>query len=583
MRPSLGPSALLASLALVTCKPASSPLAPPTSLASAAEPTTTITAEPEAPPAPVVYGQFRIPDPTSLVEQVRNQLVPPAQRGMFDVSILRSMIGSTLGPRGGVAERVDLSRPMGCVVTSPKRHDVPLACVVGYRGGLDQLVEDLGAEGYVSGGEDYAAYRFEGQALYLNAMGDHVAFSFAPELTAATRDRLQRDIIGAPAGAEDLAGTVYPGTIFEDAHDEIEDLIERGKTPATTATEYQRLAWEARRRQLLSFGELERADLWLDLAPAGLRLGYRGQARAGTPTRKAYDGQPELRHDLALLELMPAEAFLLGSMRFDVASMFDDPLFGSYAQVMNSLDSSDAGAAFAQVFRESLSAWIELSTGHATIAMMHVRGTKGGFVVAYRLQAGADASAKLREIFERYEALPPDGPLPFEFELKRGTVRAGKVRGDVVTMRPSAKAQDLLQNDPGWAILTKALGGSLALQTAYAQRDDVLYMAMAPQKAERYLQRALAAGAGKRNLESRKEAMELLGPHSGDSMVLMTDVGEVLGWLVAIGAMDAPRKPVGGKLDDVVLSMRPGPEPGQREVVVEVSQSLLDGLLTLAG
>lgn len=580
MRPSSGLLALLAPLAVFACRPAASQPSPSTTRVPAAEPTTPVAVEPEpaAPPSAVVYGQFRIPNPEGLLAQVSDQLVPPAQRGVLDLQVARSLAGSMLGPRSAVATHVDLSRPLGCVITSPKQHDLPVACVVGYDGGFGQLMDDLGPEGYVSGGDDYAAYHIEGQAYYLNAMGEHVAFSFAPDLTAATRDRLKRDIIDAGTGVEDLAGSAYLGTIFEDSRAEIEDAIERTRTPATSSSEYQRIAWEAQRRQWLSFGELDRADVWLDLFADGVRVGYRGQARPGTATSRSYESQARPQHDPALLELLPAESFLVGSMTFDADSMSDDPMLGAYMQALDSLGDSGTTAALARAFRTSLTAWAELSTGHASLAMLHLRGTRGGVVTAYRVRPGVDATAKLREVFESYRELSPQNPLPFEMKIRRRAVRAGKVRGDLVTMRPSAQVKD----DPVWGGLARALGRSPQVQGAYAQRGDVLYMALSIDKAERYLARALAAGAGQRGLKGRKKAMELLAPHARDSLVLMSDVSGVVDWLSAVGLIDALPKPLGGELDDVVISMRPGAEPGQREFFMEASQPLIDGLFALS-
>ena len=582
--PSVLPSCL-ASLALCACKPTTTPTEPTKPLAKASEPVAAVAAEPKPesePPAPVLYGQFRVAAPDRLIEQIREQLVPPAQRIVFSETMLRPMLGSMLGSRSGVAEHIDLSRPLGCVVASPKRYDRPLACVVGYQGGLDRLVEDLGADGYVSGDDDYAAYRIEGQPLYLNAIGEHVAVSFTPDLTAATRDRLQRDIIDGGADGKELAGTAFLGVIFEDSREEIEQFVERevSSTPNTDA--YQRAMKDAQRRQWLSYAELDSAELWVDLTPERIRMGYRGTARADTPTRKSYDANRDHYHDRALLEMLPAESFVLASMTLEPSSMSDDPIFGAYRQAMTSLDDTGSTAALAQLFRDNLATWRELSTGQAAMAMLRERGTLGGVVFVYRLKPDADAQSRLRESFERYRTLPADTALPFEFTLRRGAFRKGKLRGDIATMKPNAQTRARLKDNPAWAKLTRVLGGPPALQTAYVQQGDVLYMAIAPKKAGLYVKRAMAASAGTRNVGRRKDAMAVLDGHDRDSMMVMADVGELIDWLVAIDAIDAPSRPVRKTLDGVVFSMRSG-EPGQREVVIEVSQPLIDSLLRLAG
>ncbi|MEM9460734.1 MAG: hypothetical protein AAGF11_41605 [Myxococcota bacterium] len=583
MRPSSVLSSCFASLALCACKPTITPTEPAKPLAKPSEPVAAVATEPEPepePPAPVIYGHFRVSAPDRLIEQVREQLLPPAQRLVLHESMLRPMLGSMLGSRSGVADHIDLSRPMGCVVASPKRYDRPLACVVGYQGGLDRLVEDLGAEGYVSGGDDYAAYRIEGQPLYFNTMGEHVAVSFTPDLTAATRDRLQRDIIGSADG-KDLTGTAFLGVIFEDSREQIEQFIEREVSSTPDSDAYQRAIRDAQRKQWLSYGELASAELWLDLTPERVGMGYRGTARADTPTRKSYDANRDLHHDRALLERLPAESFLLASMTFEPSSMSDDPMFGAYTQTMSALDDTGSTAALAQLLRDNLATWRDMSTGQVAVAMLKERGTLGGVVFMYRLKPDADVQSRLRESFERYRTLPADTPLPFEFTLRRGAFRKGKLRGDIATMKPNAKTRAQLKDNPAWRKLTRVLGGPPALQTAYVQQGDVLYMAIAPKKADRYIKRAMAASAGTRNVSGRKDAIALLEGHDRDSMMMMADVGEIIDWLVAIDLIDSPPGPVGKALDDVVISMRSG-EPGQREVVFEVSQPLIDSLLNLA-
>jgi len=581
MRPQVRRLLVLTPLALCVCKTAPPSQPPIDRSIPAASPSPKLAAEAEPVPPPTVYGHVRIAAPTALIEQIQQQLLPPAQRLMFNESTLRSIIGMQLGERSGLAQNVDLTRPMGCVVTSAKRYDQPMACAMAYTGGLDRLVEDLGREGYVSGGNGYAAYRIDGQPLYLTAMDTHVAMALAPDLTAGVRDRLQRDIIDAPAGDEDVEGAVFVATIFEDIPEQIEQFAESSARAPGTGQPIQQAQRESQRRQLMSFGELERADLWLDVAPQRVRLGYRGTARAGTATAKAYEDLQRIPADPELLEVLPAESFMVASMRFDPASFADDPMLGSYIRSLGEMDDTGAAAATAEIYRKSLSLWQEIATGHAAIGMFHLEGTLGGLVMAYRLEPGVDALPKLRENLERIgDIKQPD--FPVETTVQRGKLRIGKVRGDLVTMRPSADLQAKMKEGPAWDTISKAIGGSPQIQLAYAQHGDVLYMTFTVRNAKRYLARALGAGRGKKNLGGDRSAMARLERHQDSSMSMLVDVRRALDWLVRVDAMERLSGPVGGEFDDVVLSMRPGAQ-GQREVLLDVSQSLVDDLIALGG
>lgn len=570
-------------LALCVCKPAAppQPAIDTTIPAKVADHATPAAAEPETLPAPAIYGHVRIPSPIHLLDQVRDQMLPAAQRMMFNEAMLRSLIAMQLGERSAIAQNVDLTRPMGCVVTSAERHAQPVACVIAYSGGLEGLVEDLGAEGYISGGDGYASYRIDGQPVYLNAIDSHVAIAFAPDLTAATRDRLQRDIIGVAPGPEDLSGTVFPAVIFDDIPEQVEAFIERAATGNSGTHPLQQAQGESRRQQLRSYGDLERADVWLDVAPERVRVGYRGTARPETATAKAYEAERQIAPDDALVRSLPAESFAVGSMRFDPHSFSNDPVFGATIRALSSMDDSGAAAGLAEVYQQSMALWGEIFTGHAAVAMLHEKGTKGGVVISYRLRPGVEAAPKLREVFARMAGVEKD-VLPIAITLEPRALRIGKTRGDLMTMRPAGELRAQLQARGSIETLERALGGPVQLQLAFAQQGDVLYMTFSLRDAKRYLTRVMAAGRGKDDLQHDAEAKARLTPLADASMYMLIDVRRTIEWLIAIDAVKRPPGPLGGQLDDVVLSLRPGGDR-QREIWVDVSQDLVDDLVALGG
>lgn len=565
----------LVTLSLVACKPApsSSPLAalppPPVDSPAAA-------AAVELPPPPLaIYGFVRIPSTTRLLTQV-GAVLPPAYRAFLSEPLLRSSLGAALGSRAALTEHIVLDRPMGCVITSPLHDDRPFACAVAYAGGFSALMRDLGPDGFVSGTEGYAHYRIEGQPVFLTAMGDHIAIAFVPDLITTTREALERDIIDAPLGDDEVVATAYPSVIFEDARDQIDDALHM-MLPSPSADPNTAAYMEAQRKQWLSWAELERADLWLDLSDSNVELGYRGTALAGTATATAYDGAHALGQDRELLALLPGNALAVGGMGIDISALADDPMLGAYMQTLGSLDGSDANASLAKQYRDGLALWTEQTTGRASMALLHERGTKGGFVMAYRLKPDVDALPKLREIFARYGE-PTALSEQYRVELRPGAFRAGKVRGDLLVMKPTPA----LLAQPGASAIPRVLGSPPQLQMAYAQRGDLLFMAMAPGKAaDRYLRRVLGKPAGKGRLDGREDARPLLDEHGGDTWMVAADVGAIVAWLVAIEAIEAPPLTFPERLDDVVLTLRPSGER-QREVQLDVSSALVRTIVQLA-
>lgn len=432
----------------------------------------------------------------------------------------------------------------------------------GLPGGLSQLVEDLGPIGFVSGDDEHAAYRFEEQPLFLTAMGEHVAFASAPDLVAATHDRLQREVIDAPIGAEDVVITAQPSVIFEDAESKIMPFLdELLRTSAQGPMQQQSM--EAQRKQWLSYAELERAELWLDLDgdQGRVRLGYRGTALPGTPTEEAYARQRQGSLEPELVERLPADSPLFGLMRFDVESLMTDPMMGAYAQMWSSSD-DPAMSSLGEIYRKSMDLWREVSTGRAAMALVHVPGTKGGVVITQRLTSDADVLERVRGSFEGMSSAMSDVGMPYRAELKKGAVRVGKVRGDRVRLEPTTEAmRQALQR--AW--------GSPRLELAFVQQGDVMVMAIAPAKVERYVERGLATrGRGAKTLGHDAASRGLLTAHAGDTMIFAASMARILGWMHALDVIDSVPPGVPVRPDDMVISMRPGAER-QREVLIDLS------------
>lgn len=572
---------LLAPLSLLACKPAPSsprepsepavtPTAPLAAPASAA-------AEPVPPPSPIVYGFVRIPSPTGFISALRTgPLLPEGQRTLLDESFLRSMLAMAIPAGSRFGEHVDLTQPMGCIVTSYRLHDIPLACVVGYQGGLPKLVQDLGPEGYINGSDDHAAYRFEGRSIFLSAMGQHVAFSFAPDLIAATRERLQRDLVDAPIGDEEVIVTAFPSVILDDIREQLLAFVDQIGRTQPPGPGLEAMA-EAQRKQWQSLGELERAELWLDVSIERVRLGYRGTALAGTATEQAYAAArdvPVVPAAKSLMAELPASALATMGMRFDMGSLLEDPALGAYTQALAMLDGPDS--ALAEQYRGGFAMWRELSTGHAAGALLHERGTKGGVVIAYGLHPGVDAMPRLREYFRRMTAATGPSSL-FTLELRPGAVRAGKARGDLVTMTFGAA----FMAQPGGAAVTKVLGDPPRFHLAFVQRGDTLTMAMAPAKVDRYLRRALAAADGEEPLGNLTAAREVIEAQAADTMLLTVGMAGLVRWLDRIDAIVPVTVVIPERLDDLVVAMRPAGER-QREVTLDLSATMLAALFQLS-
>ncbi len=532
-------------------------------------------------PEAVIYGHFQIPSLEGLIKEVAQQLVPTPVRSMVNEDQLRSMLASAL-PRPTLAENLDFSLPMGCVVTSPKWHDLPLVCAIGYRGGLDGLVQDLGADGYLSGGEGFAAYRIEGQPIYLTAMESHVAVAFAPELTASTRDMLRSQVIEVRPGGADLTGTARLAAIFEDAGDEIRAFSDLANQSSNTPTgselldAYRTATADASAEQWKSMGELGRTQLSLDIQPDRVRVMGEHHAQQGTETAKSYAELAGARHDAALTGALPAGSLMAFGMSMDIEGMTRDPMTGAYLEALRTMKGSPAVEAVASMFDRSMTMWAGLGATAAAGAVWIEPKTPGGMVFAYRLGEGVQAMPLMRALLQETSAERKAMLQSFHFKVENNALRVGGVRADVVTIAPKGD----VRFPPRFSTLRKALGSKLRLRWAFAQKGDVFYMVMAPKKIERYLKRVLAAAEGKRNLLSRPDVVKMLDAHAQDSALVLVNVGGIVDWLVTLGLVDPLSTPIPGTLGDVTLWGR-RPAADRRQLAMDVSQELVDHLLAL--
>jgi hypothetical protein len=165
--------------------------------------------------------------------------------------------------------------------------------------------------------------------------------------------------------------------------------------------------------------------------------------------------------------------------------------------------------------------------------------------------------------------------MPFRFDPKPASLRVGKRRGDVWTMKPTAALDPKART-----AMSKALGDPPRLHFAYVQRGDQLFMMITPDRPERYLQRALAAADGKASLASRKQASAIVASHAGDTLFVAVGFAPIVRWLDQIDAIDPPKLSVPERLDDFVFTVRPAGER-RREATLDVSASMLAALFEL--
>lgn len=596
---------LVAGLSLLggaSCRSTQSPVSP---VANGAEPTkgTPATRVETEPPsrgkrnigvtetsAVPLYGWFVVGNPEGFISEIGDQMAPPGAGMMFNGTMLKSMASSMLGMNSNVAEHIDLDQPVGCVVASPKTYEVPVACAIGFKGGVRQLVEDLGQEGYISGGSDHAAYTFGDTNLYIGALGNHVIVSSHAELITGGRGLLEKRVVGARTGkrAKDIQMTVYPNVIWGDAEEEITQFSQLASNlTGSTSTgnvgldAYMRGSANMNLEMYRSMADLEKAEMWFDVNREGVALGYRGTARAGTETAKAYAAsQKQGKLDPALLRKLPADAIMLAGLNVDFASMPNDPMFKAYYQVFKEIDDATGTTRIGSMVTDYMKVWADVLTGPMGFAMTTHKDSLG-MLYAMKAKPGVDARGAFEKLFTKYPptAVGPEFAKYVRWSYKKNAAKVDGVPVDVFTVRATKKGAAELDKLPTAAEMKRFLGKDYSFKLSFAQRDDLVYMVMSTKSEKAFVTKLMRAGksggAGKGGL-----AGKLIKENSGGSSLGLVNVGGLIDWVRKVSPDASAMPKIPGRLDDVTFNGRITAK-GKRKYELKISQGMIDQFVNL--
>ena len=536
-----------------------------------------------------VWGHVVMARPEKSMEKFAKRLVPPMLAPMAGPDQLKSMVGMQFEGRADVVKHIDLTQPAGCAIANPKEYDRPIVCAVGYSGGIAQLVEDLGQEGYRSSGEGFAAYELGGDDVYFQAVGAHVAFAFEPSLLAVTSNYVQKEIVGVANDAPDIYSVAKPGRIFADARQEIDEFL--GELESEMAegakdgpgAEYSAASAKSTREAMESFAELKKVEMSAHVGAKRTKLTYRSTAKKGTATKKQYDAAaaaPSL--DTALLEGLPDDAFMVGAMTFDFANLADDPWMQSYMTMMSAMTTAD-GTNMGELMRTFFQEWGEVMAGPVAMAVFSNPKSAGAVAASYTLKPGADARGLMRRFVEKYPLakMMPAYSDYMKATFKKDAFKVGGVRADTYTFAPTKKVLGDMPKDADFAKLKKSMGKTQMVM-AYAQKGDRLFWVLTTNNAKAALGKMMAAAEGKGSLGKFGAAKKLVKKHADGSSLLMVDVAGMLDWVRSLKVVDNPSElpNIGGALDDVLTTGRMT-KRGKREYEMSLSQDFIDQLRNL--
>lgn len=532
-----------------------------------------------------ILGHFMMGNAVASVKEIKAQASPPSVESMVDLEGLKSLAAMQLGERSSVAINVDLTKPFGCALVNSTVDDAPVACVVGYTGGAEGLVKDLGETGKLDDAKGHvAAYELEGQKVYIDALGDHIALSNHPDVLASAKGYLEANIVGrADKAIADFEVVVYPAEAMVRYGKEVEDLMgafdglgEIGGSPSPTSPA------DLKKR----VAEMGQFAMGLGMTPAGAHLSFATHAKPGSDLQKELDTTYAGRMEEDFVGTLPMSAFVVAGMQLGSGVTENDTW-------VKALDLVATGVAKdfdvdADKFKTEVEAFVkeesELYSRNVAMGMLYEPGTLGALVLEVGKAApGRDLWKAWSERFTTEAVLPKKAQDGVQWKFEAGATTIEGIEIDRWSISPTPKVLKKATADEDADRLMK-LWPDLTMQIDRAEIDDRVIFVAAPTEGDSYMQAAIKATRDGKTIKDRTGWKGLDSGRSGLVALYAFDIAGGVEWLrPIIPPSDAAKipSPLGVGIDDVTIVLR-HPAPGVVAGSFNVSQSFIDQLKMLA-
>ena len=532
-----------------------------------------------------VLGHFMMGNAVASVKEIQAQASPASVESMVDLEGLKSLAAMQLGERSTVAINVDLTKPFGCALIDSTVEIAPVACVVGYKGGAEGLVKDLGESGKQADAKGHvAAYEVEGQNIYIDTLGDEVALSNHPDVLATAKVYLETNIVGrADTAIADFEFVVYPaaamvryGKEIEDLMKGLDDLGKIGGSPSPTSPE------DLKKR----VAEMGQFSIGLGMTPAGAHLSFDTHAVPGSDLQAELDTTYAGRMQEGFVGTLPMSAFVVAGMQLG-SGVSDNENWGKAIELLatSMADEFDVDASKVKVeFEAFIKEESELYSRDIAMGMLYEPGTLGALVLEVGKAApGRDLWKAWSERFTTEAVLPKKAQDGVQWKFEAGATTIEGIEIDRWSIGPTPAVLKEASADKDAERLIK-MWPDLTMQIDRAEVDDRVIFVAAPTEGDSYMQAAIKATRDGKTIKDRKGWKGLDSGRSGLVALYAFDIAGGIEWLRPIlpaeDAADIP-SPLGVGIDDVSIVLR-HPAPGVISGSFNVSQNFIDQLKLLA-
>ncbi len=524
-----------------------------------------------------ILGHFMVGNAVASVKEIKTQAAPASVANMVDLEVAKSMAAMQLGERSSVALNVDLEKPFGCALVDTTVHDVPVACVLGYKGGAEELVKDLGTEGRKDDAKGHtAAFEIEGETVYIDALGDEVVLANHPELLDKAKSYLETNIVGrADKAIADFEVVMYPADAAVRYAKEVEDLTkafdELSKAGAGSPGDLRKRV-----------AELDQVAFGFGLTPDGAHFSAAAHAKSGSELQTDFDTAYAGRMDPAFVSKMPATTFAFMGAESGSGITNTDNWKKGVDMIAESM--ADELGVDAAKFRAELEAFVdeeaELYSRDLVAGLVFEPGTLGATILEVGKTApGRDKWKAWTERFTAEAVLPPKGKEAVTWSFEAGATTIDGVEIDRWVIKPTAEALREAATDPDFEVIRKKWP-ELELTIDRAELDDRVIFVASPTGSDAYMTSAIAAARGTKTMADHAGWSELGTDRSGLTALYAVDVAAGVEWVRALIPADKAAEipsPLGVDLRDVTMVLR-HPAPGVVAGSFTISQPFIDQL-----
>ncbi len=527
-------------------------------------------------PSADILGHFMVPNASKMLSDIRSYMSTPMVEGMLNEATLRSMAMMALDSHGNLAQNIELDKPFGCAVADVKMYQQKaLACLAGYKGGVNQLIQDLGKNGAAEAGDHAAAYTFGNETLYFDDLEGAVVITLDKGMFAKAKGYLDDNMLKrAPSVTADFEVAVLISSTFDRYRSDLEGLFamieeasneapKTGEPKVDAALSALQSAQKGMTRQSISrLGEYSQMTFTSDVGSKGLAFGMSLVAKPGTRAADEaakYGGRTISKE---VVEGMPKGTILLVAGNSDpntvdmpeVKQAFE--MLGAAWGGITGNDSKVAVAALDKFVHERR----DVFTGESVFAFVHEPGGVGAIVIDSVLAPGKTSEQLWKswtQAFTPQAVLGPDFSQYVTWRFEHGALTVDGVSVDRFVIEPTEAAKGMMKI-PGdkMAEIEKWVGG-IKLTIDRAEFDGHVINTVGPKVEDAIIKRAIAARRGKDSLKDDAGIASLLRNAPGSSGFFAVDVHAGINWLKSFPEVAKELNipgPVGQNLADVYIT-----------------------------